>query len=601
MKGWMGKVLRVNLTKRTCVFEELPTELLEKYVGIRGLAAHFMWEEVDPNVDALGPDNELMFFTGPCTGTLALGATRYMAVTKSPLTGVLAGSNSGGFFPYALKTAGVDGIIFEGKASSPVYLWLSDDGAEIRPADHIWGQNVESTQELIHAETHPKARIACIGRGGEKLVLYAAIMNDNGRAAGRSGVGAVMGSKNLKAVAAKGSAKIEVADPERLRENVRAIKAMFKLPSAMATWGTPYTISFASEAGVLCTRNFTQGVFEGVDKLTGQVLKDTFLTRGTACRGCIMACGRESRTTARFGESLGDGPEMETIGAFGSNCGIDDLEAVCYASHLCNEYGLDTISMGQTIACAMAMVEAGAIPDTDSAMRFGDVDAMLDAIRQTGDREGFGEVLAAGSARMAESYGRPEFAMCCRKQELSCWEPRGVVGLALAYATSNRGADHTRAMMENPEVIGIPVPLDRFATEGKPQYVAMLQNQSAILDSMGFCQFWGPYRSTEELCFSQINAVTGIEFDYEGLMHVGERIWNLERSWNVRAGSAGADDRLPVRAVTEPLPDGTAAGRVVPLEVMLPEYYAVRGWTEDGVPTIETLRRLDLPTDWLEP
>ncbi|NLG80339.1 MAG: aldehyde ferredoxin oxidoreductase family protein [Firmicutes bacterium] len=599
MYGWTGKILRVNLSARSVSVEDLCPEIAENYLGARGLGTKILYDELKPGVDPLGPDNKIIFATGPLTGTAATSAGRYNVVTKSPLTGFIAASNSGGYFPAELKYAGFDAIIVEGAADEPVYIWVHNGKAELRSAKHVWGKNTAETTDILVAETDPDAKVACIGPAGEKLVLFACVVNDKGRAAGRSGVGAVMGSKNLKAIAVRGTGDVKVADPAKFREAVLAafkkIKESPVTSQGLPTYGTAVLVNVINQHGAFPTRNFQTGVFEGAEKISGETLAATLLVRKRACFGCPIACGRPSVVKSGKYKGEGEGPEYETIWALGAACGVDNLEAVTKANYLCNELGLDPISMGSTIACAMELYEKGYLPKsaTDIPLRFGDADAVVEATRKTGYREGVGDLLAKGSYRLAAEFGHPELSMSAKKQEYPAYDPRGVKGIGLNYATSNRGGCHVRGYTISPEVLGVPEKIDPLSKDGKAAWVKAFQDVTALVDSVGMCLFTTFALGAPDVA-SMLESATGIPFPAEKAVLAGERIWNLERLFNLREGLTKADDALAPRLLTEPMPEGPAAGQVVELADMLADYYAARGWSENGKPSAETLERLGL-------
>lgn len=599
MYGWTGKILRVNLSARSVSVEDLCPEVAEKYLGARGLGTKVLYDELKPGIDPLGPDNKIIFATGPLTGTAATSAGRYNVVTKSPLTGFIAASNSGGYFPAELKYAGFDAIIVEGAADKPVYIWVHNGKAEIRSAKHVWGKNTAETTDILVAETDPDAKVACIGPAGERLVLFACVVNDKGRAAGRSGVGAVMGSKNLKAIVVRGTGDVKVADPTKFREAVlAAFKKIKEFPvtsQGLPTYGTAVLVNVINQHGAFPTRNFQTGVFEGAEKISGETLAATLLVRKRACFGCPIACGRPSVVKSGKYKGEGEGPEYETIWALGAACGVDNLEAVTKANYLCNELGLDPISMGSTIACAMELYEKGYLPKsaTDIPLRFGDADAVVEATRKTGYREGVGDLLAKGSYRLAAEFGHPELSMSAKKQEYPAYDPRGVKGIGLNYATSNRGGCHVRGYTISPEILGVPEKIDPLSKDGKAAWVKAFQDVTALVDSVGMCLFTTFALGAPDVA-SMLESATGIPFPVEKAVLAGERIWNLERLFNLREGLTKADDALAPRLLTEPMPEGPAAGQVVELADMLADYYAARGWSEDGKPSAETLERLGL-------
>lgn len=598
MYGWMGRVLRVNLTAGTITKENLNPELLHNYIGARGLGTKIFCDEVDPKVEPLSEENKVIFMTGPLTGTLASSGSRYNVVTKGVLNGTIAASNSGGSFGPELKYAGYDGIIIEGKAKEPVYLWINDEHVELRSASHLWGADVVTTVDTIKAETDEEAKVACIGPAGENLVKFACIMNEYNRAAGRSGVGAVLGFKQLKAIAVRGTGGIKVADRAGFKE--AALDARRKLKehpvtgAGLAAYGTNVLINILNEHGGLPVKNFSEAaVFPNAEKISGEYQAEKYLVRNKGCFGCSIACGRVTRIKEGPFKSFGEGPEYEATWAFGSNLGIDDFEAISKANFLCNELGLDPITMGGTLACAVEMVQKGIIPRDKADLNWGDGAMLVEMVRKTAYREGFGDELAEGSYRLAEKYGHPEFSMTVKKQELPAYDPRGQQGIGLEYATSNRGGCHVRGYMTSPEVLGVPEKVDPDATEGKPELLKLFQDLTALVDSAGICLFVTFGIGLPEIA-EQLRTATGLNISDEEYLRAGERIWNLERLFNLKAGFSKKDDTLPERLLKEPMKGGPHAGNVVKLDVMLPVYYKVRGWDENGVPTEEKLKELGL-------
>lgn len=607
MYGWHGKILRVNLTNQITSVEELDSQVAKDYIGGRGWAIRYLYDEVDPRVDPLSPENKLIFATGPLTATPAPTGNRYMVVTKSPLTGALAHSNAGGDFPTWLKRTGFDLVIFEGKATEPVYLWINNDNVEFRSAAHLWGKDVHTTTDILLNETDPKAKVACIGPAGENLVLMAAVMNDKHRAAARSGVGAVMGSKNLKAVVAQGDKNPPIFDTDGMRQlSVTISKEVgvdVKKGSSLREYGTAYVPQVTNTLGILPTRNFQTGIFEGTDQIDGVALKEKYLIRHKACYRCPISCGRLTAVDDEKYAGKGEGPEYETIAALGSACGVDNLAALTKANYWCNELGMDTISTGMTIAAAMEMYEKGYILEDDigQPLRFGDADAMITMIQKMAIRDGFGDALAEGSYRLAAKYGHPEIAVTARKQEFPGYDPRGSQGMGLLYATSNKGASHMEGDLAYSEVFGVPEKIDPLTSQGKAPLVARFQDAFALIDAVGLCVFlsvryvfdknvnlW-PTRLTQLM-----NLTTGADYTPTEIMQAAERIYNLERLFLIGAGSGHEDDTLPYKMLHEPMPKGPAKGKVVDLDKMLPEFYAARGWDENGVPTKEKLAELGL-------
>jgi len=606
MYGWHLKILRVNLTTHKVTTEDVDPKIARDYLGGRGWAIHYLYKEMDPMADPLSPENKLIFATGPLTATPAPTGNRYMVVTKSPLTGALAHSNSGGEFPTWMKRTGFDLYIFEGKSPEPVYLFVNEDQVEVRSAAHVWGKDTHETTDILKAETSEEARVACIGPAGENLALMAAIMNDKHRAAARSGVGAVMGSKNLKAVVAMGSKNPPLHDPEGMRtlsvDTSKNVGADVKKGSNMRIYGTSYVPQVTNTLGILPTRNFLQGTFEGVNNVDGDALKNQYLIRHTPCYRCPLSCGRLTEVPDGPYKGKGEGPEYETISSLGTGCGVSNLAALVKANYLCNEYGMDTISTGMTIAAAMEMYEKGYIPEEviGQPLKFGDHDAMIAMIKLMAYNEGFGKELAQGSYRLAEKYGHPEIAVTTRKQEFPGYDPRGSQGMGLLYATSNKGASHMEGDVAYEEVFGVPVKENPLTTEGKPELVKHFEDSFALMDSSGVCVFVGiRYMFNKDRMIlpqtlaNMMNLSTGAGYTAEEALRAADRVYTLERMFLLKAGST--EDTLPHRMLHEPLPDGPAKGKVVELDKMLPEFYKLRGWDEKGWPTKEKLADLGLP------
>ncbi len=616
--AWTRKVLRVNLTEGSLQEEPLNMEWANDYLGQRGLATKYLVEEIDPKCDALGPDNKMIMTTGPLTGTMAATGGRYSVVTKSPLTGAIACSNSGGFIGNEIKSAGWDMVIFEGKSPSPVYLYLEDDNAQLLPADDLWGKSVWEADELIHTKHQdPLIRIAAIGRSAEQGCLYAAIVNDLHRAAGRSGVGTVMASKNLKAVAARGTKGVgNIENPAEFfkatQEGKKVLAENAVTGEGLPSMGTQVLMNVINEVGAMPTRNMREVQFEGAGKISAEAMHEPRdndgkpnLTTNGACFGCTIACGRISTidqghfTVENKPQYWGNsgGLEYEAAWALGSDCGVDDLDACTYANFLCNEDGYDPISFGSTVAAAMELYEAGAITKehTDGIdFSFGSAEALAKAAEWVSTGEGFGKDLGLGSKRLCEKYGHPEFSMTVKGQEFPAYDPRGIQGIGLAYATSNRGACHLRGYTIASEILGIPEKTDPLETEGKAELVKAFQDATAAVDSTGLCVFTTFAWTLEDIA-PQVNAACEGDWSADKMLEVGERIWNMERDFNMAAGLTGKDDTLPKRLTKDMAANsGPAEGKVNNLAEMLPKYYEVRGWTPDGVPTDETRQRLGL-------
>ncbi len=587
MYGYQGKVLRINLTTSTYAVEGLDEAVAKKFIGGRGLGTKLYSDEVSPDVDALSPENKLLVVTGPLTGTPTPTGGRYMVVTKSPLTGTIASSNSGGYWGPELKFAGYDVVILEGKAQEPVYVMIEDDKIEFRPAAHLWGKVVSETTKVLEAETPVKSRILTIGPAGEKMSHIAAIMNDYSRAAGRSGVGAVMGSKNLKAIVVKGSQKVDLADADALKAVVKTCTQKIKdngvTGQGLPTYGTAVLVNIINENGVFPVNNFQTSQFDKAEEISGETLAEKYLVKKDPCYRCPIACGRYCKVD----DIEGGGPEYETIWAFGGDCGVSDMGAVIKANFWCNEMGLDTISTGATIAAAMELYQKGYIKDEELnglSLEFGNAEAVVEWTKRMGMREGLGDKMAEGSYRLTDSYGVPELSMSVKKQELPAYDPRAIQGQGLQYATSNRGGCHVRGYLISPEILGLPEKLDRFSLEGKATWVKIFQDLTAFIDSSGLCLFTSFAMGAADYAH-MINAVIGTDWTAEDILMAGERIWNIERLYNLKAGIDPAQDTLPKRLLEDGIADGPSKGNVARLSELLPEYYAERGWGSDGIPT----------------
>ena len=616
--AWANKVLRVNLNEGTCSSEPLNMEWAKEYIGQRGLATRYLVEEVDPTCDPLGSDNKLIFATGPLTGTMASTGGRYSVITKGPLTGAIACSNSGGYLGAELKLAGWDMVIFEGKSAEPVYLYVVNESAELLSASEIWGKSVWETDEILH-KTHQdtRLRIAACGRSAEAGCLYAGIVNDLHRAAGRSGVGTVMASKNLKAIAVIGTQGVgNIKDPARfMQTTAEQKKVLVDHPvtgTGLPTLGTQVLMNVINETGALPTRNMRDVQFEGANNISGEQMLEPRerdgkpnLTTNAACFACTIACGRISTidqghfTVENKPQYWGNsgGLEYEAAWALGADTGVDDLDALTYANFVCNEDGFDPISFGSTVAAAMELYDIGAITKEDTGgmeLKFGSAEALAWCAEKVATGEGFGADLGLGSKRLCEKYGHPDLSMTVKGQEFPAYDPRGIQGMGLTYATSNRGACHLRSYTVSSEILGIPEKTDPLVTEGKAGLVKAFQDVTAAWDSTGLCLFTSFAWSLENVA-PQLDAACEGEWTADRLMETGERIWNLEREFNNRAGLTSADDTLPKRLLEEAAKTGPAEGKVCGLDEMLPEYYETRGWTKDGQVTDETRSRLGLP------
>jgi len=617
MYGYMGKILRIDLSSGK-ITEEFPDEnTLKMYLGGSGLATKYLFDEVKKGIDPLGSENKLIFMTGPLTGTTSPSTGRYSVVAKSPLTGVWGQANSAGYWGRDFKRSGFDGVIFEGISPKPVYLVTDEGKAELKDAKHLWGKNTSETTRLIKEELGEKFNVSCIGIAGENQVKYAAVMNDcdapyYGRAAGRCGMGAVMGSKNLKAIASRGTIKIEVANPDQYREEAKqryewVNQSLLKM--TIEVYGTAAVVDITNNLGGFPTKNWQTGVFKGADKINGTTINETILVDRKPCFACPIACGRICEIKEGPYKSKGEGPEYESLGALGSMCEVDNLEAITLAHFLCNEYGLDTISTGNTIGFAMECYEKGILTKEDTnglELNWGNADLIIDLVHKIGKREGIGDMLAEGTKRMAEKLGKDsiKFAMQVKGLELPAYDSRAAKITGLAFATANRGGDHITAYIEGPAFLAMPFLIVDEADIGDPlkeipettKIVKEFEDAFGIFDAIGGCKFMGMVLTGEDWA-SLIAKLMGYEFTEEDFRKTGERIYNLARIFNIREGITRSDDTLPPRLLEEPMPEGPAEGQVVNLDPLLDAYYEYRGWDKNGKPTPEKLKELGL--DWV--
>ena len=614
--SWAQKILRVDLTAGTVKSEPLNMNWALGYLGSRGLGSKYLTEEVDPKVDPLSPANKIIWATGPLTGTMASTGGRYTVITKSPLTGAIACSNSGGYWGAELKMAGWDMVIFEGKSPKPVYLYINDDKAELRDAAHLWGKSVWETEAMLKTGLQdPLMRVSSIGKAGENGVLFAAVVNDLHRAAGRSGVGTVMGSKNLKAIAVRGTIGVgNIRDPKAFMkvtyEKKKILHDNAVTGQGLPAFGTQVLMNVINEVGALPTRNHQDVQFESAKDISAEAMAaprasdgKAQLVTNQACFGCTIACGRISKmdethfTVQNKPQYWGasGGLEYEAAWALGAANGVKDLEVLQYCTLLCNEEGIDPISFGATIGAVMELYEMGVLTKEQIGIEapFGSAKALAFLVEETIYSRGFGKEIGQGSKRLTAKYGHPDLSMSSKGQEFPAYDGRAIQGIGLAYATSNRGGCHLRGYTIASEVLGIPIKTDPLEHEGKPELVKAFQDATAAFDSSGLCVFttfaWG----LADLA-PQLQAAIGEQFTTEELEKIGERIWNMERQFNNAAGFTKADDSLPKRLLTEAAKTGPAKGKVNMLAEMLPKYYSVRGWDAEGVPTKATRERLSL-------
>ena len=587
MDFYTGRVLRLDMTALTATVEPLDEDWARLYVGGKGLLLRYLFAELAPGTDALAPENPLILATGPFAGTAVATCSRLAVGCKSPATGTLLDSYVGGSFAPELKFAGYDAVVVTGRAPHPVLVLVEDDRVDFLPAEgRFWGLETAALEQLVREEMGPWHKVLSTGPAGEQLVPFACLSTDQYHKAGRGGAGAVMGSKNLKAVVVRGTGAVTVGDAAAFTRDLLELQSS-RILTADNAWtyeeGTPYLVDLVNAAGALPTRNWRSGQFEGADRIDSAQLLEV-RTKIRACSQCPLAC----RQVHRFGDHVCEGPEFETLGLCGANCGVGDLAAIAAFNRSCDELGLDTMSTGAVVALAMDLCERGA---ADYGLAFGDVSGYLAAPGLIARREGWGAELALGARDLAALKGRPELAPHIKGLELPSYDPRGTFGMGLGYATSDRGACHMRAFTAADDILGGEAPADSL--EGKPALTVEQQDFSALAWTGVWCA--NMYVDTDFLGV-HFRHLWGRETSHEELMALGARIWNLGRLLNLREGFSRAQDRLPA-ILSVPHPDGAAAGKTVSedeFRVALDEYYRVRGWDADGVPTEETLAKLSL-------
>jgi len=607
MSGYMGKLLVVDLTSRELKEEPLNFAMAHDFVGGAGYAARYLYNELRPDTDPLGPENTLMFMTGPLVGTRAPSCGRHEVCALSPLTGIWGESNSGGFWGAELKFSGYDGIVIRGQSPAGKPVWLSiveGQPPTLHDAANLWGLDTYETQQRIRDELgDQKVRVASIGPAGENRVLYAAIMNDHGRAAGRTGMGAVMGSKNLKAIAVRGTKRVPLVNKAAFGQVAKqAVKIVADDVTTQVyhQMGTASFVDMSMMWGNMPNKYWSQATFEEATNLSGVTMMETILSRSVPCYGCCVACGREvTLKDTPYGVEAVDGPEYETVGMLGSMLLVGDLPGVAYAGHLCNRYGLDTISAGSSISLAYLLYERGFITTADTGglpLKWGDIETAHILLEMIAKREGFGDVLAQGVKRIAARYGAEDLAVHVNGLEPAAHDPRALSGMAVVYATSPRGACHMQGDMyvvdmglTIPEV-GI-FPGGRFKTRGKAPIVARVQDWRSLYGSIIMCVFVNP---TAPILAQLLSTATGWSSDLVWWQRTGERIFNIKRALNNRLGVRRGNDRLP-QSLLIPLSNGTG-GRTPRMETLMEEYYAYRDWDwETGKPSREKLISLGLP------
>ncbi len=610
--GYIGRFVRINLTNSEVKAEQLNEELKRNYIGGAGIGARILYDEVPPKADPLGPENKLIVFSGPFQGAFLPSSGRFHIIAKSPATGIMGDANAGGHFGAYLKYSGYDGIVVEGASKEPVYVLIDNGTAEIRDAAHLWGKNVYETETAIKEDVgDEEIKICSIGLAGENLVKFAGVMNDLDRTAARTGLGAVMGSKKLKAIAVRGDFSVKVADPGKLEQLTLDLISRAKKNEDLMwekQYGTIGSLGGCNDSGNLPTHNWLRNRFdEGAKNLDGfSNPPKTVELGGKACFGCPEGCGRYSYfTSGPYKDNFSGGPEYETGSTLGSLLLIDDFEAMAYLNALCNLYGMDTISAGGVLAFAMECYEKGIITKEQTGgidLTWGNGKAAAALLEKIAKREDIGEIFAEGVKRAAEiiGSGSEEFAIHVKGLELPAHEPRAAPGLGLGYATSTRGACHLRTYIHAFEIwgatVGLPISekADRFATEGKAAILIQFQNFMSLMNSFSYCSFIAGYFDYTDWV-NLLNATTGWNVKYEDLMKTGERIWNLQKAYNIREGGSRKDDTLPGRFYKVPLPHDPGKGRImVDLDPMLDEYYGLRGWDKEGIPTKEKLLELGL-------
>ncbi len=604
MDGWTGRCLRVNLTENAFQSEEISGELMEKFLGGRGLGVKVLYKEIDPQVDPLFPENKLIFVSGPLVGTGAVTGASCNVVTKSALSGTIACAKLRGHFGAELKFSGFDMIIIEGRAESPVILTILDDKISIQSALEYWGRTTSETEEMFQGGLSDKwaARetyLLSIGPAGEKMVPLANIINDGFLSVGGAGIGAVMGSKNLKAIAVKGSHSLTVADENRF---VQAVTTLInKLNSApltsqsMSSWGTAFFADLCYQKGILPLRNFQGVAFKISKDMRPEALSTAFALRSQGCFACPIACIKKTDVKNSLFRGKGMAPTYLAIGALGLNCGISDFLTIGMANMICGEMGLDPIAAGGTIATAMELMEKKVTSkdDLNLELRFGHNEDLLQALTFMATKKGHAKKIGQGGKALAEEYGTPKLFMGIKSVPMAPFDPRSIQGMGLHFATSNYGPHHLYAYTFIDEVFNVHEKLDPWDTQGKPELVKQYQDMTAVMDSLGLCN-WPLMGIKFNNLVPMINSCLGTNFKVDDLLLHGERTWNLERLFNMRAGFNRSHDILPDRFYKEPIQDGPAKGQISKVDEILDEYYKLRGWNKEGQPDIETLKALEL-------
>lgn len=610
MFGYHGKLLRVDLTNRKIEVEDLNEELIRKYIGGLGFEAKILYEETGPETDPLSPENILMAVTGPYTGTGVPTSGRHHLVARSPLTGFFGESNVGGSWAVHFKRSGFDGIVIKGKSEAPLYLWIRDGKVEFRDARPIWGKDSYESADWLKRETAKEATAAVIGPAGERMAKIASIPHIGHivRAAARTGLGAVMGSKNLKAMVVIGEGPIPIAKPDELNAYIKEITPHIQgTTESFGKFGTSGGIDNYEKIGNFPVKNWRQGRWTGAKKISGVAMHDTILSGRKACMHCPIACGRHIKVTeGPYAPMDCEGPEYETIGTLGGLCLVGDLVAIAKANQLCNRYGMDTISVGGIIAFAMEAYEKRIITqnDTDGVeLVWGSAEALVEMVHKMGKGEGIGRLMTEGSKRMAEALGKNtiEFAIHVKGLEPSAHDPRRFFSQALSYGTAARGACHNASWSHPYELalymseIGFPEPQDPYGIKGKAEFTAKMQDLMCAMDALILCRFSQVGKAVNVTNHVDwLNLITGWNMDIPEYMKVGERLFNLKRMYNVRLGVSRKDDFLPYRFMTLNRKGEDLKNQLPPMGKLLSDYYAYRGWSEDGIPTQGKLEVLGL-------
>jgi aldehyde:ferredoxin oxidoreductase len=611
MYGRIGRSLRVNLTENDFAIEPTPGGLEEMFLGGRGLGVAVLSEAIEPGVDPLSIDNLLIFVSGPMVGTGAVTGASCNVVTKSPLTGTIACAKLRGHFGAELKFAGFDMIIVEGKADAPVVLSVMDDKIRIQPALEYWGRTTSETESMFkeslgdkwaNRETH----LVSIGPAGEKILPLSNIINDGFLSVGGAGIGAVMGSKNLKAIAVKGQHSLTVADGNRFTQVItNLINKLNSAPltsQAMSAWGSAFFVGLLNQKGILPYRNFQSASILESKYVGTEALASAFALRSRGCFACPIACIKKTDVQNPLFQGKGMAPTFLATGALGLNCGISDLTTVAMANMTCAEMGLDPIAAGGTIATAMELLHDGTLTKDDLKMdlKFGQDEHLLQALTLMATKKGHARRLGQGGQALAESAGRPERFMGVKGMPMAPFDPRSIHGMGLHFATCNYGPHHLYAYTFFDEILNVHEKLDPWSTDGKPELVKHYQDMTAVVDALGLCN-WPLMGLQFKNLVPLANTCLGTQYRAEDLMIIGERIWNMERLFNLKAGLGRKEDILPLRMLETPIPDGPAKGQISKVPHMLEAYYELRGWGSDGRPSATALERLGLEgTPWQE-